>query len=156
MLASFEMQVQFCRPLNRYSFRSKSLFGRFAKGFGAYFAGTKGAQVLVAEDPGGMPVIENDLDRIVPNLGGGIGAGLGLVHGQQRRSRKIERGRHLFFAALVIACGAGALVAQIGKIEVAGVSVSPSDIHAGTGLHVNFHLGGFFALVEWCGHGKSL
>jgi hypothetical protein len=47
------------------------------------------------------------------------------------------------------------LVAQIGKIEVAGVSVSPSDIHAGTGLHVNFHLAGLFALVEWCGHGKE-
>lgn len=135
---------------------SQTLLGRFAKGLGTLFAGTHRAQVVVAVDTGGVPVVENDLDGVIPHLRGGIGAGHWFVHRQQRRSRKIEGGRLLFFSALVVTHGTRALIAQIRKIEMAGVAIGPSDIHAGPGFHMDFHRRGFFALVEWCRHGAEI
>jgi hypothetical protein len=64
--------------------KSKQLGGWTAEGFGALFAGTIGAEVVVAEDASGMAIGEVDLDSVVPHLRGGLCAGFWLVHGKKR------------------------------------------------------------------------
>jgi hypothetical protein len=59
----------------------------------------------------------------------------------------------LFLVALLVAGGAGALIAQIRKIVVAGVIVGPRDVYASTGGDVNLNVKRFFALINRDGHG---
>ena len=63
--------------------QSKDPSGLAEGGF-AGVAGAMGAEVVVAEDAGGVAIIEIDLDGVVTDLRGGIGAGLGLVHGENQ------------------------------------------------------------------------
>jgi hypothetical protein len=127
--------------------------GRSAEGFGAFGAGAISAEIVVAEDTGGMAVVETNLDGVVPYLRCGLCAGFWLVHGEQRRGRETHGGHVVFLGALVVARGAGAKVAEVGKVVVAGMAIRPGDIDAGAGLYVNFDAGGLFALIDGCGHG---
>ena len=56
-----------------------------AEGLAAFGAGTDGAEVIVAVDTGGVAVVEGELDRVVADLRGGGGFGLGFEHGEERR-----------------------------------------------------------------------
>ena len=56
----------------------------------AFVAGALGAEVVIAEDAGGVAIVEIDLDGVVADLRCGIGAGFGLVHGQERGGRKVQ------------------------------------------------------------------
>jgi len=111
-----------------------------------------GAEIVVAEDAGGVAIVEIDLDSVVADLGGGIGARLGLVHREERGSGEVRGGGVFFFCALVVASGAGAIVAEIGKIEVAGMAVGPGDVDAGAGFDVDFDVDRFFAVIDGGGH----
>jgi len=46
----------------------------------------------------------------------------------------------LFLVALLVASGAGAFIAEVRKIVMAGVIVGPGDIHAGSGGYVNLYV----------------
>jgi len=129
---------------------------RIAEGSGAFRAGTECAEVVVAEDAGEVAVVEIDLDGVVADLRGGVGAGFWFIHRKKRRSGEIHRAHVLFFGAFVVTGGAGAVVAEIGEIVVAGVAVSPSDVNACAGLDVDFDGDGLFSLVEGCGHGEVI
>jgi len=127
---------------------------RLAEGDFAGVAGAVSAEVVVAEDAGGVAIVEIDLDGVVADLRGGIGAGLGLVHGENEGAGEAGGSHGFLFGAFVVAGGAGAIVTKVGEIVVAGVAVGPGDVYAGAGFHVNFDGDGLFALVEWCGHGE--
>jgi hypothetical protein len=132
--------------------KSEKLGIRFTEGGGAFGAGAVSAEIVVAEDAGGMAIVEIDLDGVVAYLRGGLRARRGLVHGQERRGGEVHGSEIFFFGALVVAGGAGAVVAEIREIEVAGVAVGPGDVDPSAGFHVNLDRDGFLALVEWCGH----
>ena len=112
------------------------------------------AQIVVAEDAGGVAVVEINLDGVVADLCGGIGARLGLVHGEERGGGEIQGGEIFFFGAFIVTGGTGAIVTEIGKIEVAGVAVGPGDVDTGASFHVDFDIDGFLAVIEWCRHGE--
>ncbi len=97
-----------------------------------------------------MPVVEAELNGIVPYLRSGLRPRLGLVHWQHRGDdrRSAEGNGYLFLAALVIAGRAGAMIAQLGKVVVAVVAVGPGDVHASTRFDVNFHGGGLSAWID--------
>jgi hypothetical protein len=132
------------RPLRR----PKQLGGWSAEGFGASLARAIGAEVVVAEDAGGMAVGEIDLDGVVAYLRRGLSAGFGLVDGQKRRGGEIHGGHGVFLGALVIAGGTGAMLAEVGEVVVAGMTVSPGDVDAGARFDVDFDAGGLFALID--------
>src|SRR5580693_6326340 len=103
--------------------------------------------MVVAVDAGGMAIREADLNGVVAYHRGGLGAWLGLEHGQRGRRFEgriyvAERG---FLLASVVAGGAGAFVAEIGEFVVAGVAVGPDNIHTGAVLDVNLDAGWFFS-----------
>lgn len=118
-------------------------------------AGTDASEVIVAVDAGGMSVRKTDLNGVVPHLRGGVCARLGLKHGQDGRGGETGRERLecLFFAALVAAGGAGAFLAQVGKIKVAGVAVCPGNIHARAARDMNFDARWLLTLVDGSRHG---
>src|SRR5713226_8872004 len=106
---------------------------------GAVRARTDRTQVVETIDAGGVAVGELNLNGVVTHRFGGAGAGLGLEHGQRNRSRSgtgvaCEGG---FFPALVITERAGAEVAQVHEIVMAGVAVRPGDVHARAGRDVH-------------------
>lgn len=57
-----------------------------------------------------------------------------------------------FFGAFVIAEGAGAEVAKVDEVVMAGVIVGPDDVYAGAGGDVNLDAGRFSAGVDGYGH----
>ena len=113
--------------------------------------------MIVGVDASGVTVGKRKLYRVLPYWGCGLRAGLGLEHGQ--RGRRSEGGggfaERFFFDAFIVAGRAGAILAQICKIEMAGVTVGPGNIHTCTTADVNFHAGGLAALVDGNGHGRS-
>ena len=117
-------------------------------------AGADGAEIVVGKDAGGVAVGERDLDGVVADLRGGLRAGLGLKHGKRGEWRGRRRELALL-VALFVACGAGAVLAEIGEVVVAGVAVGPSDVNSCAGRDVDLYAGGFAALVEGERHGKS-
>jgi len=123
-----------------------------AEGSGALFARTERAKILVAEDAAGVAIAEMDLDGVVANWGGRLRTGFGLVQGEERGGGERERRSGILFGALVIAGGTGTIVAQEGKIEVAGVAVAPNDVDTGAGFHVDLDGGRDFALIDGCWH----
>ena len=123
-----------------------------AKCLRAFGTGANGAQVVVAENSGGVAVGEMNLDGVVPYLGGLLSASFGLEHGKNGGRSGREGGKSFLFGSLVVASGTGAIVAQIRKVEMAGVAVAPGDIDTGAGLDVNLDLSGLFALIDGSGH----
>jgi hypothetical protein len=128
--------------------------GGGAEGFGAVGAGADAAEMVVAEDTGGVAVGEGDLDGVVAHCGSFLCAGFGLEHGQ-RRGRSESRccgGVGALSYALVVAGGAGTFVAKVGKIVVAGVAVGPYDVDTGAGGYVDLYAGGLLPWVDGNGH----
>ena len=109
------------------------LFSEITKGCGAIGAGADGAEVFVAEDAGIVAVVEIDLHGVIADLRGRLGANFGFEHGQRRRgdgSGGFGAGVLLFLVALLVAGGAGAFLAEVRKIVMAGVIVGPGDVYA--------------------------
>ena len=98
--------------------------------------------MFVAEDAGIVAVVEIDLNCVIADLGGGLGANFGFEHGQDRRGDGcgFGAGVSLFLVALFVASGAGAFIAEIGEIVMASVIVGPGDIHAGSAGDVDFYV----------------
>ena len=134
------------KPLLRWS-------SRLAEGGFALVAGALGTEIIIAEDAGGVAIVEIDLNGVIADLRGGISTRFGLIHGEQGRSGDVHRRHGFFLGTLVVASRARANVAEVREIEMAGVTVSPSDVDAGTRFDVNFDGGGLFALVQGSGHG---
>jgi hypothetical protein len=109
--------------------------------------------VFVAEDAGAVAIVEIDLNGVIADLGGGLGANFGFVHGQGGRGDGTRFGAWMFLLdALVVAGGARAFIAEIRKIVMAGVIVGPGDIDARAAGDVDFYAERFFALVNWSRH----
>jgi hypothetical protein len=110
--------------------------------------------VFVAEDASVVAIVEIDLHGVIADLGGGLGAHFGFVHGQGGRGDGSGFGAWMFLLdALVVAGGARAFIAEISKIVMAGVIVGPGDVDARAAGDVNFYVQRFFALIDWGGHG---
>ena len=113
--------------------------------------------MIVGVDASGVTVGKRQLNRVLPYGSRRLRAGLGLEHGQ--RGGRSEGGRsfpeRFFFDAFIVARRAGTILAQICKIEMAGVTVGPGNVHTRAGAYVNFHAGGLAALVDGNGHGRS-
>ena len=112
---------------------------------GAGGAGADGAEVIVTVDAGGVAVAEGELDGVVAYGVGGFGGGLRFEHGEGGGGGWACVGEGVFFFALVVAGGAGALVAKVVEIVMAGVAVGPGDVYTGACGDVDFHGGRFFA-----------
>src|SRR5258708_5598839 len=126
-----------------------------AEGFGALAAGADAAEVVVAEDSGGVAVGESDLYGVIADFGRGFGAGLSLEHRQRRGGSWPCGGKSELLDPLVIASGAGALVAKIREIVMTGVTVGPSNVDAGAAGYMNFYRSGLFAGIDRDGHCAS-
>ena len=103
-----------------------------AKGRSTFGAWAYGAEMIVAEDSGGVAVIEVDLYRVVTHLSRGLSANFGFEHGKRRRRnycRSHARVLMLLFP-FFIAGSARAFFPQVGEIVVAGVLVGPGDVDA--------------------------
>jgi len=108
--------------------------------------------MIVGEDAGGVTVGEKDLNGVVADLQGRLGANLGLEHGKRSELRGARSGDSGFLFAFLVAGGTGASFPEIRKIEMALVAVGPGDVHAGAGGDVDFNAGGFVTVVERKGH----
>lgn len=130
---------------------------KFASAVGAR---ADGAKVIEAVDPGGMAVTKGDLNGVAADGGGRLRARLGLEHRENSArgnsgcaGRSHRAGHSFFFAAFVVAERAGAEVAQVDEVVMAGVPVGPDDVHTRARGDVNLNAGGFSARVNGYGHG---
>src|SRR5215471_12628973 len=82
--------------------------------FSAFGAGADGAEMVVGVDAGRVAVGKGDLDGVVPYLCGRLGAGFRFEHRKRGRRSKSRRGfgEGFLFGALIVAGGAGAVVAE--------------------------------------------
>jgi len=113
--------------------------------------------MVVTVDASGVAIREADLDGVVADDGGGLRAWLGFEHWKRWISggpRSCCGAERFFFAALVVACGAGTFLTQISEIVVAGVAIRPGDVHSSAGLHVYFNGGRLSSWIEWNGHAR--
>lgn len=101
--------------------------------------------MVEAVDARRVTVGEFDLDSISADGRGGASRNLGLEH---RQSGAIDRvtGGLVLAVALPARC-AGAMLAEIRKIVVAGMRVGPGNVHTGAGGDVDFHFDGLLADV---------
>ena len=116
---------------------SGSLGGFVAEFARARLAGAYFAEVTETENAGRVAIGELNLNRVVPYRRCRLGGNPWLVHRQRCRTFSLGRGFG-FLLPLVIAHSAGARIAQIGKIEMAGMGIGPGDIHAFPGGKVDF------------------
>ena len=108
-------------------------------------AGTDFAEMIKAVDAGRVTVGEFDLDGISAHGGGSASRDFGPEHGQ---SRGVFFWRDTFILAIAFAAGgAGAMLAKIGEIIVAGMRVGPGDVDSSAGGDVDFHFDGLLANV---------
>jgi len=117
--------------------------------FGALGAGTDGAQEIEAVDPSGVAIRVVDLDGVTSDRFGGACFHSLFEHGKQRYPLRFIL---IFFYALVVADGAGAVFAQVGKIIGAGVAVGPDDFNALVRGDVYFYLRWFPLQFAGCSH----
>ena len=113
--------------------------------------------MVISEDASGVAVSKCDLNGVIPYLRGGFGARLWLEHGQRGRGShsRCERLESFFLAAFVVASRAGAFVAQVCEIVMAGVAVGPGDVYTGAARNVNLDAGRLLTRVEGSGHMKN-
>ena len=121
---------------------------------GAFGARADVTEVIVTIYSGGVAVVEAQLNGVVANDCGGLGAGLGLIHGKNRCGLEARSGfaKLRFVLARVIARGAGTFLTKVRKIVVAGVAVGPDDIHTRSRGDMNFDADGLFPRVERTRH----
>ena len=125
-----------------------------AKGFGAVRAGANTAEVIVAEDAGRVAVGKRDLNGVVANRGRRLRARLRLKHRQRGGRSGSSAGDGALSYPLIIAGGAGTLVAKICEIVVTRVAVRPGNVDAGPAGYVNLYTGRSFAGIDWNGHDR--
>src|SRR5215470_5652986 len=103
-------------------------------------AGADGAEMVVGVDAGRVAVGKGDLDGVVPYLCGRLGAGFRFEHRKRGRRSKSRRGfgEGFLFGALIVAGGAGAVVAEISEVEMRDVAVRPGDVNASVCRDVDF------------------
>src|SRR5260370_33675565 len=113
--------------------------------------------MIVRVDASRVAVRKIELYRVLPDRRCGLRTRLGLEHGQQRRRRKSRRSftERFFFEAFVVARRARTILAQIRKIEMAGVTVNPGNVHTRAAAYMNLHAGGLAALVDRQRHRSS-
>ncbi len=141
--------------------------GSRAKRRGASLAGTDTAELIVAVDPGVMPIGKVNLNRIAADRRCGLRPRLGFEHWEHRRCRRqwyrrraavsVRRigffpFRVCFFFAFIVTRRARARVAQVRKIIVTGVTVGPGNIHSSAARNMNFYGNRFFAGIERSRH----
>src|ERR1700684_937327 len=105
--------------------------------------------MLEAEDPCRVTIRELNLHRVVPHGIRALRRYLRLEH-RQRGTGCTANVFHFF--SLIIAERARAVVAKIWKIEVAGMTVSPCDVHALARGDPNLYVNRLFSRFEWNGH----
>ena len=125
---------------------------RGAKRFRTLGAGADAAQVIVAVDAGGVAVGEGDLNGVVADGGSLLRARLGLEHRQSRCGGGVRASRSALSDPLVVASGTRAFFAKIREIIMAGMTIGPGDVDAGSASHMNFYGAGFFSGVDGNGH----
>ena len=108
--------------------------------------------MIVTENSSGVAVGERNLDRVVADGRGGLGARLGLEHGQGGGRSGTRAGKGALSYPLVIASGAGALVAKIGKIVVTRMTVGPGNVDARAAAYMNLYRGGLLTGINGYGH----
>src|SRR5580704_4798731 len=110
--------------------------------------------MFVTIDASGVAIRKGDLQGVVADDGGGLGAWLRFKHGKRRKGVDGGRcrGEGFLFAALVVARGAGALLAQISEIIVARVTIGPGDVNSSAGLYVHLYGGWLSSRIEWNRH----
>jgi hypothetical protein len=120
----------------------------------AILARTNRPQEIEAENSRRVAVVKIDLQGIVANRMSRLSRKFGLEHREQRggQYRISLRPFRQFFHALVIAHRARALLAQVGKIVMARVSIGPRDIDTRSRRYVDFHLCGLSSLIDWDRH----
>jgi len=114
-------------------------------------------KIIKAKDARRVPVIEIDLQSVVPDGMSRRAVSLGLNMGSagELRNAGVACGfsffrRHRFVAALLSSAAssfahrAGALFPEIREFVVAGMAVGPSDVDAGPRRHVHLYTGRFF------------
>lgn len=121
----------------------------------ARFARADFAEVIKAENAGGVAVGELDLDRVAPHGSGGACGDFRLEHGKNGRAASGFRFEPAVFFALFAAGGAGTVFAEVHEIVVASVGVGPDDVHAFTGGDADFYVHGLFAQIERNGHSQT-
>jgi len=114
--------------------------------------------MLETVDAGRVAIGKFDLDGVAADGGGALSGDAGLEHGQQRGGSDGRAGRsHVrLFLTLVIAESAGAVVAQVGKVVAAGVTVGPGDFHALARGDAYFYIRGLLARILRYGHSLIL
>src|ERR1700733_660906 len=108
--------------------------------------------MLEAEDPCRVAIRKLNLHRIVPHRIRALRRHLRFKHWQWR-TRCAANVLHFF--SLVVAKRARAIVAKIWKIEVAGMTVSPCDIHSLARGDPYLDINWLFSRFEWNGHRVS-
>ena len=104
-----------------------------------------------AENSRRVTIGKVNLERVVPHRIRALGGDARLVHGQRRADAGPTLG---FLLALVVAQRAGAMIAQVREIVVAGVLVRPGDCDALARRYVYFDASRFFSRVLCDRHKK--
>jgi hypothetical protein len=110
----------------------------------ASFAGANLPQMPEAVNSSRVIVREVDLNRIVSDRFRAFGGNARLIH--WKCSGAASCGRLLL--ALIVAIGAGAVVAKVGKGIAARVSIRPNHIHSRARGNVDLQARWFFALIK--------
>lgn len=96
-----------------------------------------------AENSGGVAIGKLNLNRIVPYRVRALGRDAWLVHRQDRGRCSSLR----LLLTLVVAQGAGAVIAQVGKIIAARMHVSPGDFDTFAGRDVHLDADGLLTNI---------
>jgi hypothetical protein len=123
-----------------------------SKSLRAVSARADAAQMIVAEDTGGVAIGESDLDGVIAHGGSSLSPSLGLKHGKCGRTDRASARMRALSDSFVIACGAWAFVAEIGEIIVTCVAVGPDNIDTRAAAHMHFYAGRLFAGINWDWH----
>lgn len=115
---------------------------------GACFAWANLAQMVEAEDTGGVAVCEFDLNCVISYCCGRARRDPGLKDGKSGGIRGRFGTELAVLVAFFAASSAGAVLAQVRKIVMAGVRVGPGNVHAFPAGDADFHVHRFLADVE--------
>ena len=113
----------------------------------AGFARAYLTKVLKAVNPRGMTIGKHHLHSIIPHRRRRLGRNSRLVHRQYGAASHFG-----FFFAFIPAKSARAMIAQVGKVIPAFVTVRPNHRHALPSRYVHFYAGGFLPFIRGYRH----